>query len=407
MFRHWIPTTAMLLVSLISYIDRNTLALLIPTIMRETHLSAEQYGFIVSAFSIAYMVSNPMWGGLIDRLGLRLGMTLAVGFWTAASVGHAFAAGFLGFVVARTALGLGEGATFPGGLRTVMQTLGPTEQARGIAVAYSGGSLGAILTPLIVTPIFLKWGWRPAFLFTGGIGVAWLIMWSFVSRRSDIRHFTPPRSAGPAPAPPRFKDARIWSFILAYGLGATPLGFVLYAAAIYLSQAMGKDQAFLGKVLWIPPLGWEIGYFFWGWLVDRLTAAGIPKLIAVRRLMLASVFLSLPLATVPWMTSTWLVLLEMFFAMFVIVGFVVPSIAFATHVYSPAQSGLIAGIGAGSYGAIVALTMPMFGRLFDMRRYDVAFAIAALLPAVGYAGWAWINAKYEVRSPKDEVGVTA
>jgi len=382
----------MLLVSLISYIDRNTLALLIPTIMKETHLSAEQYGFIVSAFSIAYMISNPLWGSLLDRMGLRLGMLVAVSFWTAASMSHALAAGFLSFAIARTALGFGEGATFPGGLRAVVQTLRPTEQARGIAVAYSGGSLGAIVTPIVVTPIFLKWGWRPAFLFTGGIGLAWIILWSFVSRRADVRDFKPARTDKlPPPHPPRWTDPRVWSFILAYGLGATPLGFVMYAASIYLSQALGKDQAFLGKVLWIPPLGWEVGYFFWGWMVDRMTAQGIPKMTTVRRLMRAAVFLSLPLAAVPWMTATWLVLLEMFFAMFVIVGFVVPSVAYATHVYAADHAGLIAGIGAGSYGAIVALTMPLFGKLFDMRRYDIAFAVAALMPALGYVGWHWIN----------------
>src|SRR6266850_1013126 len=212
----WVPTTSMLLVSLISYIDRNTLALLAPTIMRETHLSAEQYGFIVAAFSVAYMVSNPLWGALIDRLGLRLGMTAAVAFWTLASMSHAFAGGFWSFAIARTALGLGEGATFPGGLRTVMQTLRPTEQARGIAVSYSGGSLGAIVTPIIVTPIFLKWGWRPAFLFTGAIGLAWLALWSFVSRRSDLRDFKPQR-ADRLPAAPGLTDPRVWSFILAYG----------------------------------------------------------------------------------------------------------------------------------------------------------------------------------------------
>ena len=122
----------MLLVSLISYIDRNTLALLIPTIMKETHLSAEQYGFIVSAFSVAYMISNPVWGGLLDRFGLRIGMTAAVAFWSVAAMAHSMAAGFLSFAIARTALGFGEGATFPGGLRAVVQTLRPTEQARGI-----------------------------------------------------------------------------------------------------------------------------------------------------------------------------------------------------------------------------------------------------------------------------------
>jgi MFS transporter, ACS family, aldohexuronate transporter len=389
----------MMLVSLISYIDRNTLALLIPTIMRDTNLSAEQYGFIVSAFSIAYMIGSPLWGGLLDRLGLRLGMMIAVAFWTAASMSHAAAAGFLSFAIARTALGFGEGATFPGGLRTVVQTLPPGQQARGIGVAYSGGSLGAIITPIVVTPIFALWGWRTAFLFTGGIGAAWLVLWFFVSSRPEIRDVKAGpwrRSAAAATADGptsalRVTDARLWSFILAYGLGATPLGFVMYAAALYLNQALGKDQLFLGKVLWIPPLGWELGYFFWGWLVDRMTSAGISTMTTVRRLMFVSVFLSLPLAAVPWVSSTALVLFEMFIATFVIVGFVVPSLKYATHVYSRSRSGLIAGIGAGSYGAIVAVTMPLFGRLFDMRRYDLAFAIAAVLPALGYAGWAWIN----------------
>jgi hypothetical protein len=143
----------MLLVSLISYIDRNTLALLAPTILKEMRLSGEQYGFLISAFSVSYMIGNPVWGWTLDRVGLRLGMLAAVTLWTAASISHAFAAGFLGLALARAALGFGEGATFPGGLRTVIQTLLPAQRARGIAVAYSGGSLGAIVTPIVVTPL--------------------------------------------------------------------------------------------------------------------------------------------------------------------------------------------------------------------------------------------------------------
>ena len=65
------PRSPCWLVSLISYIDRNTLALLAPTILHETGLSAEQYGFIISGFSIAYMIGNPVWGRILDRVGLR------------------------------------------------------------------------------------------------------------------------------------------------------------------------------------------------------------------------------------------------------------------------------------------------------------------------------------------------
>ncbi|MGH9723031.1 MAG: MFS transporter, partial [Bryobacteraceae bacterium] len=257
----------MLLVSLISYIDRNTLALLAPTILRETNLSAEQYGFIISAFSVFYMIGNPVWGRLLDRIGLRAGMLGAVSFWTIASAAHAFASGFWSFALARSALGFGEGATFPGGLRAVTQTLPPHQQARGMAVAYSGGSLGAIATPILITPIALRYGWRGAFWCTGLIGLMWLILWFFLSRRDEIRRDgVKSDSDGAASAPPlRFSDSRVWGLIIAYALGALPLGFVMYGASLYLNRALGASQAEIGKVLWIPPLGWEIGYFTWGW----------------------------------------------------------------------------------------------------------------------------------------------
>lgn len=374
----------MMLVSLISYIDRNTLALLAPTILKETQLSAEQYGWIISAFSVAYMIGNPVWGRLLDRIGLRVGMTAAVAFWTLASTAHAWASGFWSFAVARAALGFGEGATFPGGLRAVTQTLPEHQQARGIALSYSGGSLGAVVTPLIVTPVALWWGWRAAFLFTGLVGAAWVLLWSVVGR-SMPRHEAASASAE-TPAI-RFKDPCVWGFVLSYSLGALPLGFVLYGAAIYLGQAREADQAFLGKVLWIPPLGWEVGYFVWGWILDRMSSAGVPRFVAVRRLMFAAMWMSLPLAFVPLFPSVWMVLIEMFFALFVTVGFVIPTVSYAVHLYSPAHSGLIAGLGAGSYGAGVAIFMPLFGRLFDQGNYELAFAIAACVPVLGFLAW--------------------
>src|SRR5258708_16030993 len=183
----FLPAVAMLLVSLISYIDRSTLSLLAPTILRETHLSGQQYGFIVSAFSVAYMFSNPIWGRILDRAGLRRGMAAAVACWTAASVAHALASGFWSFGLARAALGFGEGATFPGGLRAVVQTLPPRERGRGLAVAYRGGSLGRVITPLIGTPIFLRGGWPGGFWITGCIRRAWPAIWGVAAGRPRVR----------------------------------------------------------------------------------------------------------------------------------------------------------------------------------------------------------------------------
>ena len=315
-------------------------------------------------------------------------MTAAVACWTAASVAHAFASGFWPFGAARAALGFGEGATFPGGLRVVVQTLPAEKRSRGLAVAYSGGSLGAIVTPLIVTPIFLWWGWRAAFWFTGFIGAAWLAIWAVVARRPDIGAMpSPTKSTAAATPAPSLRDRRLWAFICAYALGALPLGFVLYSSSLYLAHPLGLSQEWIGKVLWLPPLGWEVGYFVWGWLADRSIRAGRPRVPGLHRLLTACVLLNLPLALVPWVSNVAGVMSLLFLAMFVSSGFVVVSVAYATHIYSHRHAGLIAGIGAGSWSALVALAMPYFGRLFDQQNYTATFLIAASIPILGYAGW--------------------
>lgn len=387
----WIPALSMLLVSLISYVDRSTLAILAPAILKETGLTTEQYGWIISAFSIAYMLSNPLWGWILDRAGLRRGMSAAVAWWTLASVAHAFAGGFWSFGAARAALGFGEGATFPGGLRAVVQTLGPGERGRGLAVAYSGGSLGALVTPLIVTPIFLWWGWRAAFWFTGIIGAAWLILWVFVSRRPDIAHYQPKHRAADAVPRPHPRDRALWAFMSAYALGALPLGFVLYSASLYLAKPLGFTQEFIGKVLWIPPLGWEVGYFVWGWFSDRSHRRGEPRVPALGRMLAVCTALNVVFFSVPWIPTVWGVLAAMFLAMFVASGFVVLSVAYATHIYGSDHAGLIAGAGAGSWSLMVAIAMPLFGRLFDLHRYSESFWIAAAVPLVGYSLWKILN----------------
>jgi ACS family hexuronate transporter-like MFS transporter len=305
-------------------------------------------------------------------------MTVAVSWWTAASVAHAFAGGFWSFGAARAALGLGEGATFPGGLRTVVQTLPPAQRGRGLAVAYSGGSLGALVTPLIVTPIFLWWGWRGAFWFTGLIGMAWLALWAVVGGRPDIRERRHPGKA--AIAPPRFRDARLWAFMAAYALGALPLGFVLYASSLYLANPLGCSQELIGRILWIPPAGWEAGYFFWGWLADR-------KRASFSWMMGSCAGLSLVLAAIPWMSNLAAVMAGFFLAMFVAAGFVVLSVAYATQVYSSDHAGLIAGAGAGSWSFLVAVMMPLLGRFFDLQRYEYAFCIVSAIPISGYIFW--------------------
>lgn len=391
--KKWIPAISMMLVSLLSYIDRNTLAILAPTILKETHLSAQQYGFIISCFSIAYMIGNPVWGLLLDRTGVRRGMSAAVAIWTLASTAHAFAGTFAGFGIVRAVLGFGEGATFPGGLRTVTSTLGPAQRARGLGIAYSGGSLGAMLTPLVVTPLALLFGWRGAFLATGIAGAVWLAWWQWAGRGVQERIEERAEMLN-------WRDTRVWGFMLIYALGGLPLGFILYSASLYLSHVYGTSQAQLGKLLWIPPLGWEIGYFAWGWWFDRNQGP-------LHRLLGTAAVLSLVLAATPWLPKSprgiGFVLFAMFFAMLIAAGFVVGSITYATRAFSERHAGLLAGLGAGSWGAAVAVAMPIFGTLVDRGRWDIAFVAAAIVPGVGYFAWAALDRGKLVTMPTAQV----
>jgi MFS transporter, ACS family, hexuronate transporter len=375
----WWPVTMMLACSLLSYMDRQILAVLSPMILADLKLNAEKYGEIVSAFSVAYMLGNPMWGAILDRIGLRRGMALAVTIWTIACGAHAVLSGFLGFAVARAILGFGEGATFPGGLRTAMDWLPARQQSRGVAVAYSGGSLGAIITPLIVTPVALAYGWRAAFIVTGVAGVAWVLAWRGTVDFSAEAHGTQTqRITLPNPF-----ERRFWSLVAAYGLGALPIGLILYLAPLYLSQVLGFTQGELGRVLWLPPLGWEIGYFFWGWFTDRFAAGNARP----SWMLFGFAVLGLPLIVLPEFTSPAVVLALMFWAMFIASGFVVVSLRTSAMVYPKEQTGLVAGIGAGSWSALLAMVLPSLGHMFDMRHYANAFLFAGIMPVIGTLCW--------------------
>ncbi len=123
-----------------------------------------------------------MFGSFLDFIGLRKGMFTAVSLRAIASTAHAWMSGFWGFAVARSVLGFGEGSAFPAALKAAAESLPPNRQSRGTAIGYSGASLGAIVTPLIVTPIALRFGWRAAFLVTGAMGACWLAMWAIIGR---------------------------------------------------------------------------------------------------------------------------------------------------------------------------------------------------------------------------------
>ena len=382
----WVAPSTMMLCTLLGYIDRQVLAALSPTILSETRMSQYEYTLAVSAFSIVYTIMNPVFGSFLDYIGLRRGMAFAVIIWTVASVSHAGLNGLVGFAMARALLGFGEGAAFPGALRTAAEALPVNKQSRGMALGYSGASMGALITPPIIIPFATRYGWRYAFLLTGFLGVLWLILWWRVARPP----FLPAQAESQRPLKiqwPDLRDRKLWIIVSSFGLGGLALGVAAYLSPLYLNRALGVSQGQLANILWIPMVGWEAGYFFWGWVADRF-AANQDRPI---RIFVLLTILSLPTAFMT-LTSSWVVAIALFtWSTFIADGFVVMSLRVGSRIFPADRIGMVAGIGSGSWGAVQAVIQPLYGACFDRHWYATTFISMSLLPLVGTLLWLWLS----------------
>ncbi len=369
----------MMLGTLLGYLDRQILALLSPMILKETHLTAQAYTETISAFSYTYMIVTLIWGPVLDRVGLRIGMLLSLSIWMVASASHAMVSTFLGFALARAALGIGEGAIFPGGFRTAIESLPVPKQARGIALAYSGSSIGSIIAPFIFIPIALAVGWRPAFLVTPALAAIWLVIWFTTVNPAKFVNKVP---AGKLKFPNPF-ERRFWSLVASYSFGSFPIGAISYLAALYLSRSFGMTQKELGYVLWIPPAGLELGYFFWGWMSDRFA----PSHPRPRWLILIMSILCLPLLTITMWHSAAISIALLALTLFASGGLVVVTLRTGALAYPSNQKSMAAGIASSSFSAAVAVLLPVCGKFFDLHEYGQAFALVAVLPLIGTLIW--------------------
>jgi MFS family permease len=385
----------MTLLGLLSYVDRSVLAILSPTILTALHLSATQYGYAILVFSLCYMLANPVWGFWMDRAGLWITTLVAVLVWSLASGSHGLMTGFVGMCVARAVLGFGEGATFPAGLKTVTETLPAEKRSFGLGVAYSGSSLGAALTPLLITPIALRWGWRAAFGVTAVLGLAWIGLWFWLrlsgwygasSPREDVREETRSTSS-------RWNRS-LFAAACAYGLGAAPLAFGLYAAPLYLTRVLHLSQSTLGHLLWLPPAGWEAGYLIFGRLADYRRRRAAEETESPHRPTMIFVVLSVAgflITLVPFAVRSEApvaaTMLLFFLQMFVAGGFVVFALSDGMAMLPKEHSAFLAGVCISAWALTTGLLMPVLGHLFDRSRYGMTFWVVACLPPAGTLLW--------------------
>ena len=177
----WTICSLVFFATTVNYLDRNVISYLRPFLAEAFHWTPEQevidYSNIELAFKIAYAMGMLVAGGIIDKLGTKLGYAIATGLWSLAAIGHAFATGTGGFLIARVFLGITEAGNFPAAIKATAEWFPQKERALATGIFNSGSNIGAIIVPLSVPFIAENYGWQWAFILTGIVGFVWLALW--------------------------------------------------------------------------------------------------------------------------------------------------------------------------------------------------------------------------------------
>ena len=350
----WIICALLFFSVAVNYIDRLVIGILKKPLSQELGWSESDYGHIAAAFSFAYAFGYLIGGRFIDRLGVKRGLPVFVFLWSLSAMAHGLCShldlteqfrvsypwfslaegGFslatlvmpmtaAGFMFARIALGLTEGANFPAAIKVVAEWFPVKERALATGLFNAGTNVGAILCPVAVPWIYSHIGWAWTFYLTGGTGFLWLIgWWIFYDEPEDhrllkagelahIRDGQPPVEEKPAKVPwlSLLRYRAVWAFVLASIFAGPAWGFYQF----FLPDFLGKKFN-----LSLQATGWWTGAFFGiaaiggvagGGLVSRLIGLGWDVNRARKVTLLICALAVVPVFFAPFAGSVWLAVL--------------------------------------------------------------------------------------------------
>jgi ACS family hexuronate transporter-like MFS transporter len=389
--------------TVINYIDRQTLSILAPFLKQDYHWTNTDYANIAIAFRVAYTIGQSVCGRQMDRLGTRRGLTISVTWYSIVSLLTSLANGITSFAAFRFLLGAGESANWPGASKAVSEWFPKRERGLAAALYDSGSSVGGAVAPFLILPVYLRWGWRPAFVIPGLLGFLWLMAWRWMyqlpkdhPRISDAERemiLADNAEAGVSGRPrARWLDLlklpQTWGVIVSKGLTDPVWFFVTDWFPIYL---VAKGISLRGGLIavWIPFLAADLGNFFGGAVSDYLIRRGW-QLGAARKALVVfggfGVMLLIPtIFTVKLYLITLLFGLATFcYASFSTIANVLPTDLFPSE--SVASVSGLSGTGAG-IGTIIAFEL--IGRFSDAREaaavhsFDPIVIVAGLIPFLG------------------------
>jgi ACS family hexuronate transporter-like MFS transporter len=352
----WTICALLFVATTINYVDRQVLGILAPTLQRELHWTEADYGDIVSWFSLAYAFGFLAAGRAMDWIGVRRGLAAAVVAWSLAAIGHAFARTAAGFSFARAMLGVSESAIFPGSIKAIAEWFPQKERALATGIFNAGTNMGAILTPLLVPWIALRWGWQWAFIATGALGLLWLLLWIPLYRNPEYGHDASVAGAK-VPWVSLFGHRQTWAFIVGKLMADPVWWFYLYWLPKFLDAKYGVKLAQVAAPIIVVYLIADVGSVGGGWISSALIKRGWSVNRARKTTMLAMAILIVPTTLVSRAPGMWAAVL--------IVGVAAAAHqAWSANVYTLA-SDMFPNFAVGSVVGIGAFAGAMGGVLFQ------------------------------------------
>jgi MFS transporter, ACS family, hexuronate transporter len=286
----WVIVTLLFFATTINYLDRQVIGLLKDNLTKDFNWSEKDYSRIVIAFTSAYAIALLIFGRLIDKIGTRVGYAISIIIWSVAAMFHALASGTLGFGIARTALGLGEGGNFPAAIKAVAEWFPKKDRALATGIFNSGTNIAAMAGPPLIAWIFTSYGWKQAFLWTGGLGFIWLIFWwwlyeipskqkrlsteEFAYINSDAQADTAIHNTGEKTSWFKlFRLRQTWAFIIGKFLTDPVWWFYLFWIPSYFNTTyhlnLTSSAIHVSTVYVVAGFGSVLGGFLSGWLIKK------------------------------------------------------------------------------------------------------------------------------------------
>lgn len=387
----------------INYIDRQTLSLLAPYLKQDFHWTNTDYANIVVAFRVAYSIGQTLCGRLMDRVGTKRGLTITVLWYSIVSILTPLARGFYSFLSFRFLLGAGESGNWPAATKAVSEWFPKQERGLATAVFDSGSSIGGAIAPIIILPLYFRWGMRAAFVIPGLLGLIWLAAWRWLYYRPEEHPHISDAELGMIQADargdgelgrpvPRWRDLlkfpQTWGTIICRTFTDPVFFFIADWFPIYLvAKGISLKSGLIA--IWIPFVGADLGNLFGGWMSGELIRRGWPVGKARKALVIfggVGVTLLIPtIFTVNLTTLTVLFAVATFcYGSYTTIANVLPSDLFFSG--SVASVSGLSGTGA-AIGTIIVFELA--GRLSDARvatgthLFDPLMILAGLIPFVG------------------------